>query len=267
MESSMKDIIYHYCKMESFFKIISSKTIWLSNAYKTNDFREIKYLLEILQSKYPKIDTDFESFKQEYEEWTKFYMRPHIACFSLEGDLLSQWRGYANDGNGVSIGFDRDYFENISKLENRETKINEIIYEPQHQIDMLIDFMEDIKIEEFARMNRNFDGIASTVLISELIHFGLIFKHPSFMEENEVRIIHGYNELIAESESINYRATTNDLISFVDIPINQNNICPIVEVVLGPKNISDEKDIKDYIQGIYGVDKDIIVKRSESSYR
>jgi len=30
----------------------------------------------------------------------------YIACFSEKGDLLSQWRAYADDGEGVAIGFD-----------------------------------------------------------------------------------------------------------------------------------------------------------------
>lgn len=29
----------------------------------------------------------------------------YAACFSEEKDLLSQWRGYANNGAGVAIGF------------------------------------------------------------------------------------------------------------------------------------------------------------------
>ena len=29
-------------------------------------------------------------------------------CFSEERDLLSQWRGYANDGAGFSVTFDKE---------------------------------------------------------------------------------------------------------------------------------------------------------------
>jgi hypothetical protein len=32
-------------------------------------------------------------------------MMTFVACFSEAGDLLSQWRGYANDAQGISIGF------------------------------------------------------------------------------------------------------------------------------------------------------------------
>lgn len=31
---------------------------------------------------------------------------PVGSCFSLNGDVLSQWRAYADDGHGYAIGFD-----------------------------------------------------------------------------------------------------------------------------------------------------------------
>jgi len=34
-------------------------------------------------------------------------------CLSFYGDLLSQWRGYADDGCGVSIGFGVPYLKSL----------------------------------------------------------------------------------------------------------------------------------------------------------
>lgn len=36
----------------------------------------------------------------------------YTACFSGNGDLLSQWRGYAGDGTGIAIGFKTKYLKN-----------------------------------------------------------------------------------------------------------------------------------------------------------
>jgi hypothetical protein len=36
-------------------------------------------------------------------------------CLSATGDLLSQWRGYANNASGISIGFSKKYLEELSK--------------------------------------------------------------------------------------------------------------------------------------------------------
>jgi hypothetical protein len=257
--------IYHYCNTECFFNIVKSKNIWLSNAFKTNDFMELKWILEIIQL--PNIGTNLESFKKEYEDWVRTFMRPHIACFSTIGDLLSQWRGYADDGKGVAIGFSQNYFESISKLENKETFINDVVYDQYTQEQLLIKFLKEIGIEEFHFNNSHFEGVSSMVLASEIIKYGLIYKHHSFKEENEVRIIHGFHQLIADSESINYRTTDNNIISYIELPLDINNQCPIKEVIIGPKNMADERDVKDFVQGVFGINNDINVKRSVSSYR
>jgi hypothetical protein len=36
-------------------------------------------------------------------------------CLSEQGDLLSQWRGYADDAYGISIGFSKPYLEELSR--------------------------------------------------------------------------------------------------------------------------------------------------------
>lgn len=40
--------------------------------------------------------------KKEFEDGT---ISTFVICLSEEGDLLSQWRGYADDGRGMCLGF------------------------------------------------------------------------------------------------------------------------------------------------------------------
>lgn len=42
------DIVYHYCSLDTFYKIISNATIRLSNVIKTNDREEMVYILPYL---------------------------------------------------------------------------------------------------------------------------------------------------------------------------------------------------------------------------
>lgn len=47
-----------------------------------------------------------------------------ISCFSSCGDILSQWRAYADDGQGFSIGFKKIELERvIKKIENKDIKV------------------------------------------------------------------------------------------------------------------------------------------------
>ena len=39
--------IYHYCSMETFLKIIHSKTLWLTSVEKMNDFAEASWFTHL----------------------------------------------------------------------------------------------------------------------------------------------------------------------------------------------------------------------------
>lgn len=51
-------------------------------------------------------------------------------CLSEEADLLSQWRGYADDGRGVCIGFKKEALELYlkTKVENNSITLNKVLY-------------------------------------------------------------------------------------------------------------------------------------------
>ena len=42
-------------------------------------------------------------------------IKRYICCFSGDGDLLSQWRAYADDGKGISIGFKKSGIKEFLK--------------------------------------------------------------------------------------------------------------------------------------------------------
>ena len=42
----------------------------------------------------------------------------YITCFSRNGDLLSQWRAYGDDGRGVSIGFNSKLLYKVDSSKN-----------------------------------------------------------------------------------------------------------------------------------------------------
>ena len=42
-------------------------------------------------------------------------IKRYILCFSGDGDLLSQWRAYADDGKGISIGFKKSGIKEFLK--------------------------------------------------------------------------------------------------------------------------------------------------------
>jgi hypothetical protein len=110
----MPEILYHYTTAGGLFGILQHKSIWATDARFLNDAQEIIYALddtcEYLRERlsgepsgtpqHAVIGTAIEMLK-EPDLPTEIY----LSCFCEDGDLLSQWRGYAA-GQGYAIGFD-----------------------------------------------------------------------------------------------------------------------------------------------------------------
>ena len=109
------DVLYHYCSLQTFYSIIKNKSIWLSDLSKTNDSMELiwlrecveKPLLEIVNSKSDSHSDEWNGWRvtKELLEHAGEDMRCWGFCLSEKEDDLGQWRGYGDDGAGISIGF------------------------------------------------------------------------------------------------------------------------------------------------------------------
>jgi hypothetical protein len=117
------ETLYHYCPSDAFVAIIESRQVRLSSLALGNDWMEgrtsFRALRELLPGKDMKLSEHMRliSVLAGFEETQLVYGLGF--CLSAEGDLLSQWRGYAQDGSGVAIGFRRAYLEDLVEA-NRE---------------------------------------------------------------------------------------------------------------------------------------------------
>ena len=90
-DSNMSDIIYHYCGVRAFREIISTKELWLSDAYYMNDYAEHRWLLD-------RAVEHVTQFSQEDDA------RPHVTSCSMPNG----WRGrirmsVAFRGHGIRL--------------------------------------------------------------------------------------------------------------------------------------------------------------------
>src|SRR5690606_8501496 len=104
-----------------------------------------------------------------------------VACFSLNGDLLSQWRGYASNGLGYAIGFDpkilNKYLACLLKVE----------YDEEKQFQMIDLALRNI-LENYDLVQLLGSGLFDSPLMA--IFKSLVgFKNPAFSEEQEVRAV------------------------------------------------------------------------------
>ena len=52
-EAGIPEIVYHYCSVDSLYKIVTSKELWLTNLKSSNDPRELLHGKELID-KVPK---------------------------------------------------------------------------------------------------------------------------------------------------------------------------------------------------------------------
>jgi hypothetical protein len=97
-------MLYHYCSNNTFLSIIKNKSVWLSDLTLSNDRLEGKWVRSLLverceaESMHP---VELERLLSAFDFGAE-RMGAAGFCMSEDGDLLSQWRGYADDGAGVA---------------------------------------------------------------------------------------------------------------------------------------------------------------------
>lgn len=110
-------VLYHYCSNAAFHSIVENRSIWLSALSLSSDTMEGKLVTDVIaqMAKSDGLDQANIQRLKEYVSLLEQIMEGLGFCLSEEGDLLSQWRGYADDASGVSIGFSKKYLEKLSE--------------------------------------------------------------------------------------------------------------------------------------------------------
>lgn len=186
----MNELVYHYCSLDSFIKVLSNSKIKFSDIRKSNDKEEIEYIFnqfkrntQIDQNNNVLLANNFFINQQfEFTDWL-------VTCFSEAKDTLHMWNAYAN--GGVAIGFDKDVLKCWS--EKITYAKNELIYSYKKQNKYTAKFGE-VKYygkEDIDSIIKEYSNKANNVL--EL--FAIFFEQAPFIktdfwkEEKEWRIV------------------------------------------------------------------------------
>jgi hypothetical protein len=184
------DIIYHYCSMESFVKIIENKELWLSSSTKMDDLAECQWLLSLVaryaQENLSSSPEDIQFANSMLNVITLNSPPSYMVCFSQDMDRLSQWRGYADEGKGVAIGFKLSSFEkilidnvNFKKLPRQnEYYLCKVIYSNYEDVSPMIQML-------IGQSEHNSDPRYDIGIIFAMLR--TLFKSDSFSEAREWR--------------------------------------------------------------------------------
>lgn len=287
--------LFHYTNLRALEGMLESGTLWATHARHLNDSSEFdlmwdkitphvtKYFLNAAQSdpsRFSDHQATIDSFGgledvaahdanmlvQTMKSTMSKYSEPYVACFTSHeqnydrrNGLLSQWRGYGNDG--VAIVLDTKELEKQLEVEYARFRFSgcsvadavyyERMLDLEEQFPRLFGALDDVarafvngSIEE-SQPHESFEKIAKELLptVGRLKHWG-------FREEKECRIIVGVSEPrhfrdVARSiiDSLEFKEICSRPGRYGSIPyirlFEGSGNLPILRVLVGPSRDQD----------------------------
>lgn len=297
--STLPDVVYHYCSVDTFFQIITNHTLRLSDIEKSNDFMEkkwaIRQCLEHIKnnltnpaypcSKQPELAAALlAGMEQQFQRYNTMIL---AACFSSERDLLSQWRGYGDNGYGVCIGVSSGTaFERAFRRAQRYLGLKGSARDlPDgllfHNIQYSTENIESICMRMFCiHMQwlplRVSIEMAAAELVRMMYPVLPFFKSRAFSEEAEWRCVYypplpappyendtfdegAFDEQLVQQVTeqqldlfrmlpINYRLREKNLVPYRDISFSSPCQSFIRSVTIGPKCPLDRETVKLFLE-------------------
>lgn len=243
--------LYHYTTAAGLLGILGSRRIWATELRFLNDERELQFGVDLLAAELQRQVAQRDSrpvLAKIIEVLSVHRILRHyfVACFCEEGDLLSQWRGYASPG-GYSLGFAVDhckvpewvapffpvtYDQGSARMtasawaSGAADRLLQVFDErldsaiaggsPQKAISQLI--------EEFGRDQFNtLEAIAATL------------KDPSFSEEREWRVLSESHPQADGDREVLFRTGPLGPTPYITVPLSPDEEpLPLREIIVGP---------------------------------
>lgn len=195
---------FHYTTEQGIIGIITSGSLWATDAQFLNDATEIDLAHELLKER---ISRTRKSKLSEFQRGSlsdlssavassALYTRTYVACLSAKFDDLSQWRAYSGAANGYMIGLDFAKFEQLCMIKG--WKFGPCIYDEDDQVQRIdrfirrfLDSLEGY-FPHFGPGEIN-EGLIQERSKSRAIEFvssiAPFYKHRAFRPESEWRVV------------------------------------------------------------------------------
>jgi len=212
-------LIYHYTSSAALISIITNNELWLSEATYLNDRHEIelgrRLACDLVRSR---IAVEPGSDVRAMLELTLSYFdsrtdpQVYVACFSFEGDDLTQWRAYGGTQAPVAIELEHN---SLMFGYTSEGLLDRVMYNADDQkwvFDQLLTAYTDAYREDICNplpLKRHGppltieeeSKIVAGSLYYGLWHYIVTCKDPAFASEREVRFIYTAHDLSQDDAS------------------------------------------------------------------
>lgn len=284
--------LYHYCSNSAFHSIVGQKRVRLSLLSSSNDSKEGSHILDVANKILP---DDFAEKKEAIAQLERVISAVSAIgfCLSADGDVLSQWRAYADNAQGVAIGFDREAINVAAEAEaDREivVRVAPVAYDVEFLTEIMLPDLQPV-IEHYSsgKMQRPRLGTLVSPLTEEeraaenlryreairelflmlmrIANYAYMIKSPFFSEEKEWRILVHLTNLdgVLALPGAKFESAPEKLKPFREFPLEGFSPLVVREVVLGPRNQTPNEVVRLYLS-THGLGH-VTVRRSSGSYR
>lgn len=280
-DEDIPNILYHYASVQKAFSILTNRNIRLSDVTKSNDINEMSIFFPDLFDEILNLYDDLGGFdngfvyktkhdrlalqliinelkEQIEQEFKKGCIATFVLCLSEKGDLLSQWRGYADDGKGLSLGLNIQ--ELVTFIKSSSKSFYELVKVKYLSDDELKDWIKATAkellwlIDTIMGATKNGDVMFKTASefdknIYETLYYNILgyieesirFKSDGFAEEAEWRFYiknalnkEKLNTKIGSSNGVLYEEKRSEMNRFVfqNVKFNatENDIIPFISL-------------------------------------
>ena len=244
------DLVYHYTSAQGLRGIVENDRLWATHVRCLNDFREIEHGCDVVRATLTKQrEGKASEVVREFLDLalTSFNLNEQldvcVACFSENGDLLSQWKMYGDDARGFSIGVPWERLLNLGgagfkyfvsrviyERTTQEAVVGEILGRTLAGLNALTkDLTHDAAVPWIRQCCKVFQDSVWMMLV--------VFKDPAFAAEREWRAIKVVTADVVEA--VKYRDVAGQRAPYVELDFEGSFLLkgekmPIRRVYLGP---------------------------------
>jgi hypothetical protein len=248
------ETLFHYTNSTGFLGIVQARCVWATHYRHLNDAQELSSGTAMIQEVATELSSDtalHPAYNGLFRDLAEHHGRlpldswyePYIASFSEDGNQLSQWRAYGDNGAGVSLGISLEASIELPATPKLAVAILQCVYdEAAFRKLVRLTFLKiasqlEAYIKAYATSQSDVDAFVRLALTITMQHIALLaprYKSKWFREEKEWRMI-TFARVDKEEELTKYRTARWGLVPFLEIPLAPvNSLIPLNEVYIGP---------------------------------
>jgi len=217
--------LYHYTSGAGLIGIFESDSIWATQIHYLNDSEEFRHAIgqvrDYMEVLWERGDRRTRSVCSAiFGSLLRLEkLALYVACFSEEGDSLSQWRGYCPPGFGYNISFNSSELTNLARQQG--FNLRKCIYTPESQRSVVKKWADETVSSLLAKNLSETDLEAHCeeawpAYWNDFINFAPYMKNPAFSDEREWRLV---SHILSNDDRVRLRQTRSMLAPYVPIKL------------------------------------------------